>query len=604
MARRYTHVKLLANVPFDNTYQHTRWCKTQQEQETYFNSFPVLNENTDCSYQRDTQLGGVFRVDRHKDALYACNYLIFKNEETYPSKWQYAFVTDIEYKNDNTSFVTFEIDVLQTYRFDIGIRESFIAKEHPQLYYSNGIPFINTIEEGLDYGREYTTTNVTQFHPSDGVNFLVILTSEAMPLGEKEDKSGGSIVGGPSPFSYYILPINSNGEVYKPNGAGNADFGEYMAFLTTKEPFLNKIVGMYLTSYTGLPFKIDHANKTVRLNSGGSFKITLPTYASDPTGKMKTFAFFGIKEAKTFVPKKLDLVGNVYHYFKETYPFSVKESKLFMYPYCLIEITDTKGHVMTIRPEYLTGGKLSVFVKGSLGISNKVMLEPIDYDVSNSQIIINLSDKMLIDNDPNDVGVKTDYASAFMQGNKNSLIAQEQNIRNTFRHGMGNSAMSAGGAIFSALASNNPFVGLTNIMGSGQQVNNYIAEKENGLNLLSGKIADIENVPDNVTQLGSNLSFTMGNFQNYYQLRFKQIKYEYATRLDRYFSMYGTKSNRVATPNLQTRKAWNFIKLKEPNIVGTMSNDVLQRVKQIFSAGVTLWHTNDILNYNQDNGDV
>ena len=247
---------------------------------------------------------------------------------------------------------------------------------------------------------------------------------------------------------------------------------------------------------------------------------------------------------------------------------------------------------------------MSVDVKGSLGISNKVMIEPIDYDVTNSTIITNLSDKMLIDNDPNDVGIKSDYAAAFMQGNKNSLIAQEQNIRNTFRHGMGNSAMSTGGAIFSALASNNPFVGLTNIMGSGQQVNNYIAEKENGLNLLAGKVADIENIPDNVTQLGSNLSFTMGNFENYYQLRFKTIKYEYATRLDRYFSMYGTKSNRVATPNLQTRKAWNFIKLKEPNIVGTMSNDVLTRVKQIFSAGVTLWHTNDVLNYNQDNGDV
>lgn len=54
------------------------------------------------------------RVEKKAEDLYDCNYLAFQNT-SFGSKWFYAFITSVEYVNNITSEITFEIDVLQTY---------------------------------------------------------------------------------------------------------------------------------------------------------------------------------------------------------------------------------------------------------------------------------------------------------------------------------------------------------------------------------------------------------------------------------------------------------------------------------------------------------
>lgn len=603
MSQRYTNVRLLSGVPFDNTYAHTRWFKTVEEQRAYFNNFRTIKAGVNYSYQRENE---TFRVDSSKDSLLSVNYMMYQNPDD-TSHWFYAFVTDLEYKNENVTFVHFEVDVLQTWRFYIGVRESYVVRQHSKRL--NGTtPIVNTIDEQLNYGTEYDLVFGSNFHPT-GVNFLVIMTSEPLPMGDIETETGGSIVGAPSSFSYYLLPVSQNGEVYdmvldESNGEQSAlgSFRDYMGVISSKEPFLNRIVGMYMTSYCGIDFTVDHSNKVVRFINTDNITLARIDYAMEIDGERKRYTMYNVRKVTAFQSKVISITDDVYADFKRHY--NAFESKTYMFPYCLIEIADMKGNILTLKPEYLKNADLKIRVFGSLGTSNKVLYTPVGYNTSVDGTEKMLSDFSVIDTDPTDISVITEYAAAMMQGQKNSLMAQQQNIMNTANHGAGNTAMSTAGAIFSGFASVNPFVTLTNLMGAGQQINNVITEKENGLNSLSAKVQDIQNVPPTVQKMGANTAFTLGNFSNNVYVRWKMIKPEYASRLDKHFKVYGTKTLDITTPNLQTRKHWNFIKLQEANIVGTFGAKYISRVKEIFNAGITLWHDDDVLNYNRDNVEV
>ena len=68
--------------------------------------------------------------DVKADDIYKCNYMMFRNT-AYGNKWFYAFITGIEYVNDNCTNVTFEIDVMQTWFFVHNMDACFVEREHP-----------------------------------------------------------------------------------------------------------------------------------------------------------------------------------------------------------------------------------------------------------------------------------------------------------------------------------------------------------------------------------------------------------------------------------------------------------------------------------------
>ena len=120
-----TTIKLYSGVPLDNTYNHTLYFASESEQRSYFSvSKYTLSAQ---SYQRVER--SKMRIERKADDLYDCNYLAFKNVN-YGDKWFYAFITSVEYINNVTSEITFEIDVMQTYMFDVTLKDCFVEREH------------------------------------------------------------------------------------------------------------------------------------------------------------------------------------------------------------------------------------------------------------------------------------------------------------------------------------------------------------------------------------------------------------------------------------------------------------------------------------------
>ena len=69
--------------------------------------------------------------------------------------------------------------------------------------------------------------------------------------------------------------------------------------------------------------------------------------------------------------------------------------------------------------------------------------------------------------------------------------------------------------------------------------------------------------------------------------------------------MYGYKVNDVKTPNITGRTNWNYVKTIGCNIVGDVPQDDMQKIKDIFNNGVTLWHNpSTFLDYSQSNNIV
>lgn len=124
-----TTIKLLNNVKLDDEYKNSIMFDDEQSQFEYFSSKLIspshLLEN--YSYQRVTN--GKIRVALSADKCYNCNYLMFRNTN-YNKKWFYAFVTNVEYVNNECCHIYFTIDDIQTWLFDIDLLESYVEREH------------------------------------------------------------------------------------------------------------------------------------------------------------------------------------------------------------------------------------------------------------------------------------------------------------------------------------------------------------------------------------------------------------------------------------------------------------------------------------------
>lgn len=81
------------------------------------------------------------------------------------------------------------------------------------------------------------------------------------------------------------------------------------------------------------------------------------------------------------------------------------------------------------------------------------------------------------------------------------------------------------------------------------------------------------------------------------------IKYEYAKMIDDFFTMYGYKVNRLATPNIHKRANWDYMKCIDVNLEGDIPESDLDKIRSLFNNGCTFWHnTSTFLNYSASNG--
>ena len=125
-----------------------------------------------------------------------------------------------------------------------------------------------------------------------------------------------------------------------------------------------------------------------------------------------------------------------------------------------------------------------------------------------------------------------------------------------------------------------------------------------GLNTLT-KIMDHSKVPDSIrgTTGGNYDGLALGKIK--FTFRIMSVKASMARIIDNYFDMFGYATNRVKIPNIGTRKNWNYVETQHINIVGDIPNDHMDRLKEVYNSGVTIWNNPDTFgDYSQANGVV
>ena len=152
-----TRVHLLS-VPLENNMKNTLWFNNVTAQETYFLS-KAVKSNVDFTYQRkDKSMVVPYLVDD----LYTCNYVMYQNHN-FTNKWFYAFITNMEYVDEETTRLYIDTDPLQTWLKDYELKQSFVEREHT----NNDTPGNNLEPEGLELG-EYVANYIAtmEFHTS------------------------------------------------------------------------------------------------------------------------------------------------------------------------------------------------------------------------------------------------------------------------------------------------------------------------------------------------------------------------------------------------------------------------------------------------------
>ena len=186
-----TELRLLkCPIESDNRNQITFANETSQY--NYFNSLPKLVVDN-FTYQRKDN---VIRYPAHIDSIMAYNYVMYQNE-AYTNKWFYAFITNMEYVNDNMTLITIKTDVYQTWLFDMVWKRSFIEREHV----NDDTIGANTIPEQLETG-DYVCNDTVEIFNDDTSYICISCADVPSDLGKRVTLNYNGVFSGTESFLF------------------------------------------------------------------------------------------------------------------------------------------------------------------------------------------------------------------------------------------------------------------------------------------------------------------------------------------------------------------------------------------------------------------
>ena len=318
-------IKILRNIPLDNSYEHTIYFASLSDQTRYFSSNSFVKYTlTEQSYQRVKR--GYIRVEIPSDNLYDCNYVAFQNTN-FGNKWFYAFIKSVEYINNAVSEIEFEIDVLQTWHFDYQLGRCFVLRSHT----TTDVIGENIEPEPVDIG-EYQFNNYSPIFTGelDLTDMSIIVC-----IAEIDDED-----------------VNKHGKVYDGIFGGTVMY----AFTTSQITELND----FLSDYYAKPDAI------VAMYMCPS--IIVPPVAQDysiPSGSQGTFLRSYITPLSSPYPS---LDG-----------YTPNNKKLYTYPYNFYHIDNASGGEMNLRYEFFNNLAPIVELNGVFTQPVKLILRPAGY---------------------------------------------------------------------------------------------------------------------------------------------------------------------------------------------------------------------------------
>jgi hypothetical protein len=353
----------LVNVPWNNDYRDIVKFNDRAALDTYIDSRAASGIRiTKMSYLKPNQ---PIAIDVPFNVALKYNYLRARNPiqpiSGDESRNYYYFVTNVEYVAPNTTRVTLQLDVWQTFGFDATFGNCYIERGHIGI--ANTKAFDNygrdnlTIPEGIDIGSEYQV--VTKANKSivardlpgqtDYYNVLVVSTTDlqadpgTISAPKLKSAQGGRFAGMPSGASQYLWP--------------NAE--SFAAWLATMQDASWITAG--IVSITIIPPITRYG---IISWAAGNKPTPVPSYHWLPRVYSMWANWRNSSELNNYIPAR-------YRGLK----------KLFTFPYMVIELTTFTGTPIMIKPEAWNDANATVVERiNPVPPNQRVAISPYHYN--------------------------------------------------------------------------------------------------------------------------------------------------------------------------------------------------------------------------------
>ena len=531
-------IQLFRGINLDNRYMHTLYFPNTATQTTFFDGLVDPNlQFTNQSYTRVNR--NSIKLKINSEQIQTCTYLRFNNRG---NKWYYAFIIAIEYINENTTQIAYEIDVMQTWFFQGGdIQPCYVKREHV-----SDDTFKKHVEPEPVGSETYRLDDITPANAGSFEEYALVINSSNEVENSDDYMKHGIFCG----TEFYSQTLSSHGL-----SAIKEHMGEVLGSWDKQEQSAD-IVDMYMfpSKYTGNP-SVDY----------DSFSVSPKNEAT-----------------------------NTYH------PIN---NKLYTYPYCYLMATSKAGEACIYRWEYFdadmtaAGAHIDFKLDANDTGGGCIIVYP---DVYNG-VTDNTDAKLVLNNFPKCSWSFDAYEAWVAAGNQSKLNAEVELVN---KRGVSAALRSSGdvmntmGAVnnIMSLESVNPFTAASKSLSATAQamnthanINDRLIAQQEAANKINFEFKDALYEPDIV--VGAQVP-NIGVGKKYLGVYFFNchVAPEDMVRIDNFFSTYGYAINDVKKPNISGRAFWNFVQTKGANIVGDMPASSKDAIARIFDGGIFFWN--------------
>lgn len=560
---------------------HTIYFANEAAQNTWFSSkvYVTFQKNM---YSRPTR--GSVKVKMNAEQLIGVTYMRFNNagvDAQHPTgvdttnrtyKWYYCFVNAIEYVNENTSIIYFEIDVMQTWFIQNG--------SIPQCYVE----------------RQHVTDDTFSAHlEAEPVGSDVYNMKELTPNGLGDTFAS---------YNWVMNTSNSYGSTDNiPDGAGKYD---------------GIIAGGTIFSMADTALKGANSLSSKMLDQLGSWDKNAQ---SADVVDLFMFPSALCSNDSAAISISVDLPSTLDGYTPEN-------KKLLTYPYSCLVITNNDDDAGEYRWEYFDtttlGASIEFVLEKCMVGGGSVALFPRIYN----GIEDDFKDKVSMNNFPKISFSNDAYQAWIAAGNQTKLNFESSMIQ---RKGTNAKAQLSADSLFQGIHG-----GLNAGQGIGNTLLELGKDEPNASAILSGSIQTLHGFTTMAqagvnSQIGSQkIALEMEEAQKKIDFQFGDARYapdtmvgkatpninvgkklltyrffnchvrpNEAVKIDNFFTVFGYAINDVKAVNLNSRTYWNFVKTKNCEIVGEMPATSRAAIAKIFDGGIFFWKNGDnIGNFN------
>lgn len=550
-------LELYTSIKLDPSYKDALSWDTDTARDTFFNNTPLKKHSlTARQYQRVTS--GVCEVQLPINQVYDCNYMRFQNSD-FSSLWYYCFITNVEYVNNVSSRIFYELDVLTTFYHWWEFLPSFVEREHSL----TDDPGDNLVEEPIKFGEPQAFNRIATFFNQFKVCIAAADYATIDGVRRAYISQYGNTVSG------VFTPVSVN--------------------------------GCYLNVF-------DLTNDTDVTN----FQKALSSMSESQLAMINIFLF----PKALFSDGDIDVKGRqaisfIPYNVWATRPTTIngytpKNKKLFTYPYCYLCV-DNGTVTNNYRYEFfnhVSGYSDYMFViKGVPLPTPNVFIAPVNYK---NVLITGAGEKYVYEE-------RLDFPKlpqvAFPIDSYAAWLAQTESSRQNkvitgAAAGVG-TGLAAGAKLGGAIGTAGGPIGT----GVGAAIGAVLGGV---LGAVGAKVANdmaITEAADMKNKASGSASESSGLADSHWGILMKQmtITADDAKTVDSFFDMFGYATNRVKYPNYKSRPHWNYVKTNGLNMslrYGIPAEYIL-KIKAIHDQGVTYWRSHaEIGDYSLNNAPV